>query len=45
MNLAAGIDVMTKPVAAPDSGSSVVLISESGSIGFDPKSNSYEESE
>jgi hypothetical protein len=38
-----GVDVMTKPVAGPDSGSSVVLILDS--VGSDPKSNSYEESE
>jgi hypothetical protein len=36
---------MTKLVAGPDRGSSVVLISDSGSIGSDSKSNSYEESE
>jgi hypothetical protein len=36
---------MTKPVAGPDSGSSVVFVSDSGSVGFDPKSKSYEESE
>jgi hypothetical protein len=36
---------MTKPVAGPDSNSSVVLILDSGSIGSNPKSNSYEESE
>jgi hypothetical protein len=36
---------MTKPVVGPDSGSSVVLFSDSGSIGSDPKSNSCEESE
>jgi hypothetical protein len=34
---------MTKPVAGPDSGSSVMLITDS--VGSDPKSNSYEESE
>jgi hypothetical protein len=32
-------------VAEPDSGSSVVLISDLGSIGSDPKSNSHEEFE
>jgi hypothetical protein len=42
-NLPAGVDAMTKPVAGPDSSSSVVLISEV--VGSDPKSNSYEESE
>jgi hypothetical protein len=36
---------MTKPVAGPDNGSSVVLVSNSGSVGSDLKSNSYEESE
>jgi hypothetical protein len=36
---------MTKPIAGPDSSSSVVLVSDSGSAGSDPKSNSYEESE
>jgi hypothetical protein len=35
---------MTKPVAGPDSGSSVMLISDLGSVGSDPKSYSYEES-
>jgi hypothetical protein len=44
-NLPAGVDVMTRPVAGPDSGSSVMLILDSGSIGSDPKSNSYEEFE
>jgi hypothetical protein len=33
---------MTKPVAGPDT---VVLFSDSGSVGSDPKSNQYEESE
>jgi hypothetical protein len=36
---------MTKPVAAPDRGSSVVLFSDSDSVGSDQKSNSYEEFE
>jgi hypothetical protein len=36
---------MTKPVAGPDNDSSVVLFSDSGSVGSDPKSNQYEESE
>jgi hypothetical protein len=39
------VDVMTKLVAGTDSGSSIVLSLDSGSIGFDPKLNSYEESE
>jgi hypothetical protein len=45
MNLLAGVDVITKPVAGLYSDSSVVVISDSGSAGSDPKSNSYEESE
>jgi hypothetical protein len=36
---------MTKLVVGPHSGSSVVLFSGWDSVGFDPKSNSYEESE
>jgi hypothetical protein len=36
---------MTKPVVGPGSGSSVVLVSDSGLTGSNPKSNSYEESE
>jgi hypothetical protein len=39
------VDVITKPVAGHDSGSSVVVISDKGSTGSDLKSNSYEESE
>jgi hypothetical protein len=34
---------MTKPVVGPDNGSSIMWSSDSGSIGSDPKSNSYEE--
>jgi hypothetical protein len=40
MNLPAGVDVITRPVAGPDSGCSVVEISDSSSSGSDPKSNS-----
>jgi hypothetical protein len=36
---------MTKPVAGRDNGSSVVLLSDSDSVGSDPKSNLYEEYE
>jgi hypothetical protein len=43
--LLAEVDVMTRLVGGPDSGSLVVLIADSGSVGSDPKSNSYEESE
>jgi hypothetical protein len=39
-NLSAGVDVITRPVAGPDSGCSVVGFSGSGSSGSDPKSNS-----
>jgi hypothetical protein len=35
---------MTKPAVGPDSDSSVMLVSDSGSTGSDLKSNSYEES-
>jgi hypothetical protein len=45
MNLPAGVDVMTSPEAGPDKGCSVVLSSDPGSSGSDPKSNSYAESE
>jgi hypothetical protein len=41
----AGVDVITKLVAGPNIGSSVVVVSDSGSTGSDPKSNSYEEFE
>jgi hypothetical protein len=39
-NLPAGVDVITRPEAGPDRGCSVVLFSDSGSSGSDPKSNS-----
>jgi hypothetical protein len=39
------VDVITSPEAGPDKGCSVVLSSDSGSSGSDPKSNSYAESE
>jgi hypothetical protein len=39
------VDVITSPKADPDKGCSVVLSSDSGSFGSDPKSNSYAESE
>jgi hypothetical protein len=40
-----GVDVITSPEAGPDKGCSVLLSSDSGSSGSDPKSNSYAESE
>jgi hypothetical protein len=40
MNLPAGVDVMTKPAVEPDNASSVVLSSDSDSIGSELKSNS-----